>query len=248
MRPSPKPDDALPCVWMTAGLVAYKLCDRGLDCEGCPFDAAMRGAMPAPAADTAVQRGLPPPGAGLPSFAAFPGDRRYHPGHLWVQRRDGSDREGTVRLGLDAFAARLLGHAHAVILPALGHRLEHGRVACWLTDGPDLVALASPVDGTVASRNPRLRDSPALALAHPYDLGWLLEVRSDESLDESPALFDANDAGALAERQLGQLYAGLPASAPAVGPTANDGGEPVSDLRTALGRARFYRRIRGFFR
>jgi len=246
MRPSPKPDDALPCVWMTAGLVAYKLCDRGLDCEGCPFDAAMRGAMPAPAFDTAVLRGLPPPGAGLPSFAAaFPDDRRYHSGHLWVQHR-ATNRESTVRLGLDAFAARLLSHAHAVILPALGHRLEHGRVACWLTDGPDLVALASPVDGTVTSRNHGLRDSPALALAHPYDQGWLLEVRSDEALDENPALLDADDATALAERQLDQLYARLPA--PAVGPTANDGGELVNDLRTALGRARFYQRIRTLFR
>ncbi len=37
------PNTALPCVWMTAGLVSYKLCDRRLDCERCPFDAALRG-------------------------------------------------------------------------------------------------------------------------------------------------------------------------------------------------------------
>lgn len=36
----------MPCVWMSAGLVAYKLCDRGFECEGCPFDRAMRGALP----------------------------------------------------------------------------------------------------------------------------------------------------------------------------------------------------------
>ena len=43
----PPPAGALPCVWMSAGLVAYKLCDRGFECEGCPFDQAMRGARPA---------------------------------------------------------------------------------------------------------------------------------------------------------------------------------------------------------
>ena len=45
----PPPAGALPCVWMSAGLVAYKLCDRGFECDGCPFDQAMRGARPAPA-------------------------------------------------------------------------------------------------------------------------------------------------------------------------------------------------------
>jgi hypothetical protein len=34
----------LPCVWMSAGLVAFKLCDREGECEGCPFDRAMQGA------------------------------------------------------------------------------------------------------------------------------------------------------------------------------------------------------------
>lgn len=50
-RPAP-PQPAysgLPCVWMSAGLVAYKLCDRGFECESCPFDQAMRGALPPPA-------------------------------------------------------------------------------------------------------------------------------------------------------------------------------------------------------
>jgi hypothetical protein len=37
------PPAALPCVWMSAGLVAFKLCDREGECEACPFDRAMRG-------------------------------------------------------------------------------------------------------------------------------------------------------------------------------------------------------------
>ena len=29
------------CVWMDAGVVNYKLCDRGYDCERCPLDQAL---------------------------------------------------------------------------------------------------------------------------------------------------------------------------------------------------------------
>lgn len=43
------PAGGLPCIWMSAGLVAYKLCDRGFECDGCPFDQAMRGGTAAPA-------------------------------------------------------------------------------------------------------------------------------------------------------------------------------------------------------
>jgi hypothetical protein len=37
------PAGVLPCVWMSAGLISFKLCDREGECEGCPFDRAMRG-------------------------------------------------------------------------------------------------------------------------------------------------------------------------------------------------------------
>ena len=39
-RPAGSPEQ---CVWMQAGVVGYKLCDREFDCDRCPFDAALRG-------------------------------------------------------------------------------------------------------------------------------------------------------------------------------------------------------------
>jgi hypothetical protein len=42
------PPGILPCVWMSAGLVSFKLCDREGECEGCPFDRAMMGRGPTP--------------------------------------------------------------------------------------------------------------------------------------------------------------------------------------------------------
>jgi len=42
------PPGLLPCVWMSAGLVAFKLCDREGECESCPFDQAMRSPQGGP--------------------------------------------------------------------------------------------------------------------------------------------------------------------------------------------------------
>lgn len=58
---------ALPCVWMTAGVINYRLCDREFECESCPFDAAIRGRgrrpvaprSPAPSRDGADRCGGP---------------------------------------------------------------------------------------------------------------------------------------------------------------------------------------------
>lgn len=30
------------CIWMTAGVVSYKLCPLQFECDNCEFDAAMR--------------------------------------------------------------------------------------------------------------------------------------------------------------------------------------------------------------
>ncbi|HLE32365.1 MAG TPA: hypothetical protein VJB38_07150, partial [Bacteroidota bacterium] len=34
--------DPVNCIWMDAGVVGYKLCDRSLQCDHCPFDESMR--------------------------------------------------------------------------------------------------------------------------------------------------------------------------------------------------------------
>ncbi|MHC1739038.1 MAG: hypothetical protein AB9882_13615 [Ignavibacteriaceae bacterium] len=38
--------DTQKCIWMSNGLLDYKLCDRNFDCENCKLDIAMRNAAP----------------------------------------------------------------------------------------------------------------------------------------------------------------------------------------------------------
>lgn len=42
------PSGDMPCVWMSAGLLSFKLCDRQGECETCPLDRALRGLEPVP--------------------------------------------------------------------------------------------------------------------------------------------------------------------------------------------------------
>jgi glycine cleavage system H protein len=225
-------DDAEPCVWMSAGQIAYKLCDRGFRCEECPLDACLRGqGSPAVGAESAA------PLAG----ADFPDDRRYGEGHTWA----GVTGDHRIRIGLDAFAARLLRHISEVVLPAAGGRVEKGHAGCWVTDEAVTLSLKSPVSGTVVRQNPRLRGSPALAAESPYDEGWLLEIACENAEDAVGGLLTAAEirerarAGADRLRDL-SLGAAGDENGRTVGPTLADGGEPAQDLRRMLGSTAYY--------
>jgi glycine cleavage system H protein len=220
---------------MSAGQIAYKLCDRDFECEACPLDAALRGQGHTAAAPAERIQG---PGASAPEF---PDDRVYAAGHTWAGVLDNH----LVRVGLDAFAASLLVHASGVVLPAPGSTVEKGRTAFWITDGSSTVALNSPVAGAVLRRNPRLREHPALAAEAPYEDGWLIEVACEDpraatsGLDPAPLAREraVADSARLREAAIDAVRS---EAEDAVGPTLLDGGEATTDLMRVLGSARYY--------
>lgn len=218
----------MPCVWMSAGLVSFKLCDREGECESCPFDRALRGLAPLPAEET------------LPAWR-FPDDRRYSPGHGWAQLTGA----GRLRLGVDAAVARLWDRPSGVILPALGSRLAAGETACWLQDGEEILPLSTPVAGTVVGRNARLLAEPGLVSRAPYDAGWLFEVEEGATAGSLLGPEEARDGAeaALADFQSAAGRA-LSHGQERVGPTLQDGGEPLTDLRAMLGPSRYAELVR----
>ncbi|MDO9349920.1 MAG: hypothetical protein Q7U55_01625, partial [Deltaproteobacteria bacterium] len=46
------PKKELKCVWMTAGLLSYKLCKYDLQCEKCPLDWELRNLSSTPSFDS----------------------------------------------------------------------------------------------------------------------------------------------------------------------------------------------------
>jgi glycine cleavage system H lipoate-binding protein len=234
------PDRARPCVWMVAGFLSYRLCDRDFDCENCPLDAAIRGSPPIQSPAAAQSTGAPP------AWEIRDG-LHYHPVYGWVA----NSAEGSLRWGLDGLIARLLDRVSAVVLPAVGTNLVRGQVACWVMDDGELVPLRSPVSGGVVRTNGAVQRDPTLVTRAPYDQGWLVEVNAPDGVAAQPGLGGAEKRRAEAEKQMARIYRvamGYLHIDQAVGPTQQDGGERLTDLRRMLGRSRYHRLVMSVLR
>lgn len=182
------------CVWMDAGVVAFRLCDRGYACEQCLFDAAMRRDPRAGMADGAESP------RGTPALWAFPANRLYTDGHLWVQ----TIRDGRVRTGIDAYAARLLHPVRQLRQVRPQGTLERGHPWCVLRVDGGQVPLGLPIGGRLCRWNSGLDQTPALLTTEPYGSGWLAEIALAHArgLD---GLLDAGKAEELAAHDASQF-------------------------------------------
>jgi glycine cleavage system H protein len=237
------------CVWMTAGLVAYKLCDHAFECEECPFDAVIRGGLPH---DPEGRGKSPAPAESEPLSATapldFPDDRSYSSGHAWAKARP----DGRLAIGIDALASRLVGRASSVVLPPPGSVVTHDRIGCWIVmEDASPIPIRMPATGPVLRGNARLREEPSLVVESPYDAGWLLEIRAPAPAPRAPGLHRAAEMRARARGELEELHraagAALRRGGDAVGATLADGGERLSGLRSMLGGAAYRRLILRYF-
>lgn len=155
------------CVWMDAGVLTYKLCDRDFDCEHCPFDAVMRG-------DRMAGCHLPQDRSSRSEAGiGFPSDCLYGEGHTWCRVVEGNPEH--VRVGLDSLAASLIaGAAHIFWSPA--PEISRGEMVCAIEWDSHLLKIGSPVAGRMVARNRTLDDDPTIILADPYGGGWIAEL------------------------------------------------------------------------
>jgi glycine cleavage system H protein len=110
----------------------------------------------------------------------------YAPGHTWVARRKG----GTLALGIDDIAERLLTSVTAVELPLPGTRLARGETLATLHCGGREVQIRAPFPGVVAGVNSAVVRDPALVKRDFYGKGWLVALLPADgtwaSLPEGP--------------------------------------------------------------
>lgn len=226
-----------PCVWMEAGLLAYRLCDRGFDCAHCPLDAALRGRTRESA------RAASPLPARTPAVEGFPDDRRYTEGHLWARPSD--ENRSRVRFGFDGFAATIVDPPVGVRRTALRRALAEGEPACGLACEGGVVTIGVPIAGRVVAWNPALSARPELVCADPYGEGWIGEVMATRASD-ADRLADADEArdraGLDARRFRRQVALRLLAQADA--PPFPCEGEWIHDIRRLVGAGSFFEVIR----
>jgi hypothetical protein len=203
------PASARGCRHQFTGEAPGRVCDNAFDCRHCaghPVFEALREKQLALAREAAA--------AGSPALGfELPLDRFYHRGHTWARL----ESDGTVTVGLDEMARRLVGVPEAVELPASGTQLTVNGSLARIRTRVGEVRVLCPIDGTVVASAGAGSDlSVRLVPVTPLDARHLLRGR---------------EATLWALRELERLQRALgPAEAPALA----DGGELVADIGAAL--------------
>jgi glycine cleavage system H protein len=104
----------------------------------------------------------------------FRGGLAYAPGHTWV-KEDG----GSLQVGLDDLAQRILPWTVAVELPSPGQLVRAGEPVATLSCGEREIRVAAPVSGRVLAVNTEVAREPTLAKSQNYGAGWLFAVEPE---------------------------------------------------------------------
>jgi glycine cleavage system H lipoate-binding protein len=170
----------------------------------------------------------------------LPAGLSYHSGHAWVAK----ETKNLVRIGLDDFAARLLGKIDQLELPARGRWLRQGEKVWTLARGGHRFEMLSPIEGEVVDVNPEvLRDSSVIH-KDPYGAGWLVAVNSPAADSNLKNLLR----GRLAHRWMEESVATLHSYfSPSTGVHLQDGGHAISDLLSVLPEERWEKVVRELF-
>lgn len=252
----PMPATTNHCIWMDAGVVGYKLCDRDYQCDQCPFDVVMRQPFQKPACaavsaprESTKERPHPvdrTPGEQLEEVlnslflplmtVPFPDDRIFHKGRTWVQR----SAENEMRVGMDHIGAGILDSLVTIVLPQRGSRLTENTPFCWLIQPEGTITMYAPLSGTALSVNTLLALHPELTLTDPYGQGWIVCVQPEEPEFRSRDFLNGEDLSKDSPlRFLRNQIADRCQQSAALGATLADGGVALETVAALVGRKAF---------
>lgn len=227
------PEGENKCVWMKTGLVSYKLCDKNYHCEACPFDRAMRNG----GSDAASDSTMPEDEGSLcgdSSSEAQSGSFLFHPDHCWVK----VETHERVKIGLDSLITMLLSNVRLAVLPAAGSFVEAGECFAHIIMEDFVFPVISPLSGVIVETNQRLHNAPGLLASDPEREGWIAAIRPDNLENDLKRLFFGRKAITWKQREendiSSRLYSLMKNSCSPIGPTMQDGGLPLTNLRDML--------------
>jgi glycine cleavage system H protein len=165
---------------------------------------------------------------------------RYHPGHTWALRESPT----LVRVGIDDFAARLMGKVDGIVLPKPGQWVRQGQKIFAVLRSGSKAELVSPVEGEITQVNEQVAQKPEVLTTNPYGEGWLMNVVSPDAETNFRNLLGGNLARHWLAEAASRIHSKIPAPAGAV---AQDGGLAVPDLSAQLPNQEWASLAREFF-
>ena len=142
----------------------------------------------------------------------FPAGCLISKGHCWASL----SQDGSVRVGMDDFAKKLIGRVDAVELPSVDMALQAGQPLFAIRQGARRIQFLAPVSGRVAKVNHGLSEMKQGAGCEPYHSRWVCEIAGDKLGAEIPALKIGSSAVALFQEDIGR-FSGFDARSAQVG-------------------------------
>ncbi|MBI3192916.1 MAG: hypothetical protein HYZ34_00450 [Ignavibacteriae bacterium] len=232
--------DDVPCVWTSAEILSYQLCNREYDCYDCPIDHALREHFfrESMQHQQTVQATHASPAEPLRA------DRMYSHGHCWIEKRDAQ----TFRVGIEPQLARVLLIPKSIVLPSNGQAQKKQQASVWIILEQGTFPLVSPLNGMITERNAFATENPSAALSHPFDEGWLYELSC--KADDSNGLMDYLEAKEQYEhdiKQFNELVHNSLKPTSEIGPTLSDGGVMLQHVADMLGQKKYIKILRTVF-
>ncbi|MFJ7848082.1 glycine cleavage system protein GcvH [Peribacillus sp. NPDC097206] len=116
-----------------------------------------------------------------------PKELRYTKEHEWVKTE-----EGTVRIGITAFAQSELGDIVFVELPEVGSELKANEPFGSVESVKTVSELYAPISGKVVEINEELNDNPEFVNESPFEKAWMIVLEPSDS-SEVEKLMSANE-------------------------------------------------------
>ena len=127
--------------------------------------------------------------------------------NVWVRK----DADGTVTVGMTAYACALAGEVVAYTPKKVGRSVELNKSAATIESGKWVGPVKTPVAGEVAAINDAVTANPKSINADPYGKGWLVKLKpSNWDADAASLVTGAAASAAFEAKMTADGFAGCP--------------------------------------
>ncbi len=229
------PEEEKQCVWMTSGLISYKLCTRNYHCEDCIFDQVIRNEAGAEGSSRITKSAMNDK-LFQDETVSFNNQTAlfYHEKHCWVKVESTND----LWIGIDGILAKFIARVKAVALPNEGEEIKQGECFAHIIQEKHIMPLFSPLTGTVVFVNRGLEKEPEKLIHSFWDKGWLVRIKPDNLENDLRVLMFGKKAAEWYQQKENDVMESsrsmLNSSQSGIGATLQDGGEKLNNLADML--------------